>query len=603
MKKLLLLAAAAWLSVLSLPAQTYTVTSNTTTYSAAGGQVVLTVSLGYPAGAIPLLEAKPPASTWTHVSTAGTNTPTILPNAGDTTDAADPNSKWGWSYQEPPTSPANFTFTVGYPAGISGNQVINFTGNYRLNNVATTVTVTPITLTPTPVAPTFTTQPAAQTVLSGQNATFTAAANGVPTPTLKWQRSTDGGSTWANVDDGSAFAGTTTASLTVNAVTPAMTNHRFRAVATATGFAAVNSSPATLSVSSGPSFVVHPRTQAVAIGGTLRLGVVVAGFPAPTIQWRKNGVDLANGGRVTGATTANLSISAVEAGDAADYVAVASNSVASGVSSNAATITLAPAGYSVSHALQGAGYTAGGNITISTTINFAGSISALGYSIALPTGWEYVSGTGNTQSAPNAGVVGLLNWAWTSVSALASPVTFTYTVKVPAGTSGTFYLGGNALVANPAAEQFFVSAIPDPLVVGPVLFHSADTNGDFKISLSELLRVISYYNTVFTNTDGSKVQTGNYRVVAVSGSAPDGFSPDSTKQSAAAAGQGGLAAFHSADADRNGAISLSELLRVVSYFNTVFSNTDGTKTQTGAYRVRVGTPTSDGYEPDAARAP
>src|SRR5882724_1744004 len=47
--------------------------------------------------------------------------------------------------------------------------------------------------------PTITTQPANQTVTAGQTATFTAAATGSPTPTVQWQVSTDGGTTFSNV--------------------------------------------------------------------------------------------------------------------------------------------------------------------------------------------------------------------------------------------------------------------------------------------------------------------------------------------------------------------------------------------------------------------
>lgn len=49
-------------------------------------------------------------------------------------------------------------------------------------------------------APAITTQPADKTVLPGNSAVFTAAASGSPTPTVKWQSSTDG-TTWSDVAD------------------------------------------------------------------------------------------------------------------------------------------------------------------------------------------------------------------------------------------------------------------------------------------------------------------------------------------------------------------------------------------------------------------
>ena len=49
------------------------------------------------------------------------------------------------------------------------------------------------------VAPVITTQPTSQTVAAGALATFTAAASGVPAPSVQWQLSTDGGSAWTSV--------------------------------------------------------------------------------------------------------------------------------------------------------------------------------------------------------------------------------------------------------------------------------------------------------------------------------------------------------------------------------------------------------------------
>ena len=48
--------------------------------------------------------------------------------------------------------------------------------------------------------PVVTTDPLAQTVLVGHNATFVAAATGFPTPTVQWQVSTDGGQAFANIN-------------------------------------------------------------------------------------------------------------------------------------------------------------------------------------------------------------------------------------------------------------------------------------------------------------------------------------------------------------------------------------------------------------------
>ena len=49
------------------------------------------------------------------------------------------------------------------------------------------------------VAPSITTNPTNQSVFAGQDATFSAAASGLPTPGVQWQVSTDGGSTFSPV--------------------------------------------------------------------------------------------------------------------------------------------------------------------------------------------------------------------------------------------------------------------------------------------------------------------------------------------------------------------------------------------------------------------
>jgi hypothetical protein len=62
-------------------------------------------------------------------------------------------------------------------------------------------------------APVVTTQPLSQSYTSGSTLTFTSAASGTPTPTIQWQLSTNGGSTWSNI---SGATSTTFTSGTLN---------------------------------------------------------------------------------------------------------------------------------------------------------------------------------------------------------------------------------------------------------------------------------------------------------------------------------------------------------------------------------------------------
>jgi len=74
------------------------------------------------------------------------------------------------------------------------------------------------------------------------------------------------------------------------------------------------------------------------IGGSATFSASATGYPAPALQWRKNGVNLVNGANVSGATGTTLTISNVQAGDAGAYDLVATNSVGSATSA-VATLT------------------------------------------------------------------------------------------------------------------------------------------------------------------------------------------------------------------------------------------------------------------------
>jgi hypothetical protein len=76
-----------------------------------------------------------------------------------------------------------------------------------------------------PAAPQVTLNPSDVTVLEGYTATFTAAASGLPTPTVQWQVSTDGGQTFTNI------TGATSPTLTVVAY-EGMNRYHYRAVFT-----------------------------------------------------------------------------------------------------------------------------------------------------------------------------------------------------------------------------------------------------------------------------------------------------------------------------------------------------------------------------------
>lgn len=92
-------------------------------------------------------------------------------------------------------------------------------------------------------------------------------------------------------------------------------------------------------------------------------------------------------------------------------------------------------------------------------------------------------------------------------------------------------------------------SVPELLEVSPrLVINSADSSGDYLLSLSEILRVVQLYNA------------GGYACATSPGATEDGYVPQSTP---------GLPTclLHSLDSDGNNQISLSELLRSIQIFN------------------------------------
>ena len=89
-------------------------------------------------------------------------------------------------------------------------------------------------------APVVTTNPASQTVNAGGTATFTAAASGNPAPSVQWEVSTNGGTTF------SAITGATSTTYSFTA-TAAENGDEYEAVFT-NSVGTATSRPATLTV-------------------------------------------------------------------------------------------------------------------------------------------------------------------------------------------------------------------------------------------------------------------------------------------------------------------------------------------------------------------
>jgi N-acetylneuraminic acid mutarotase len=125
-----------------------------------------------------------------------------------------------------------------------------------VTNSAGSATTTSATLT-VQYAPAVTTNPRSSTVTAGQAVTFTAAAGGNPAPTVQWQVSTNGGTTFANIP------GATSTTLTLSATTVGQIGYLYRAVFTNTiGSATTVTATLTVRTASSPQARVRQTASA-----------------------------------------------------------------------------------------------------------------------------------------------------------------------------------------------------------------------------------------------------------------------------------------------------------------------------------------------------
>ncbi len=90
-----------------------------------------------------------------------------------------------------------------------------------------------------------------------------------------------------------------------------------------------------------PTVAASPSSTTVTAGQTLTLTASILG-EGVAYRWQKNGVDLVDGGRISGATTQTLTLTGVTLSDGGPYRLVASNSAGS-VTTAAANVTVQPA--------------------------------------------------------------------------------------------------------------------------------------------------------------------------------------------------------------------------------------------------------------------
>ncbi len=161
------------------------------------------------------------------------------------------------------------------------------------------------------VMPTISQQPSSRSVCPGDMTMFAVSATGQTPLMYQWQK--DG----ADLTDGGHYAGTDTAALTVSNI-DAGDVAAYRCLVTNT-YGSATSDDASLSLLAATLITQQPTSQRLCEGGTVNLTASAVGQGALTYQWRKNGVDLVDDARVSGTTTASLTIGNSQPRDSGDY--------------------------------------------------------------------------------------------------------------------------------------------------------------------------------------------------------------------------------------------------------------------------------------------
>ena len=95
---------------------------------------------------------------------------------------------------------------------------------------------------------------------------------------------------------------------------------------------------ANLTLYDPPAIQTQPTNVTVSTGGTITLSVVATGAAPLSYEWEKLGVALPNGGRISGAQTAQLEITSAQIADEGPYTVVVSNLLGSTVSAPIAVL-------------------------------------------------------------------------------------------------------------------------------------------------------------------------------------------------------------------------------------------------------------------------
>jgi len=188
--------------------------------------------------------------------------------------------------------------------------------------------------------PAITNQPVSQTKVAGSTATFSVGATGSATLSYQWQATNSASGGFTNISDvPSLITGSQSNILTFTGVTAneALTYQ----VVVSNGSGSVTSTPASLNVLTIPIITTNPASQTVLNGSTVTFTVGATGIGTLSYQWQTNGVNVTDGGIISGSATSTLTLAGVTTNNAISYQVVVTN-VNGSVTSSPASLTVLP---------------------------------------------------------------------------------------------------------------------------------------------------------------------------------------------------------------------------------------------------------------------
>src|ERR1039458_9372985 len=309
-------------------------------------------------------------------------------------------------------------------------------------------------------------QPISQVAFAGSNVVFTAqvsATAGEIVTGFTWLTSPNGLNPFTTVP------GATTVACTLVNVQTNSSGYYFVRVTYNSGATiglTTASLPVTLTVVDQARITVQPQGGLIrTVGTSASFSVSAVGFPPPGYQWRFNGMNLVDNGRISGANGTNLTLSALVTADSGNYDVVVTNAY-SAVTSQVATLSVyLPVGISVPP--QDTAVIVGSNAVLSVT---ASGSEPLSYQwqkggASLVDGGRISGATSNvlTIAATTTNDAGDYTVCVTNPASASTCAVATLTVLVPAKITS----GANASGKQGVAFSFTTTATGTlPIVLG-----------------------------------------------------------------------------------------------------------------------------------------